>query len=69
MKNNNRPISNGLKGFPKHTVYVSGYPKKRKLKITKKKYNKNKLIALIVLAGFLPALVVISAYILVSLIK
>ena len=69
MKNNNRPISDGLKGFPKHTVCVSGYPKKRKLKITKKKYNKNKLIALILLAGFLPALIVIGAYIIVSFVK
>ena len=34
-----------------------------------KKYNKNKLIALILLAGFLPALIVISAYIFVSFVK
>ena len=69
MKNNNRPISDGLKGFPKHTVCVSGYPKKQKLKKTKKKYNKKKIITLILLAGFLPALIVISAYIFVSLIR
>ena len=69
MKNNNRPISDGLKGFPKHTVCVSGYPKKQKLKITKKKYNKNKLIALIILAGLLPALIVVGAYIIVSFVK
>ena len=69
MKNNNRPISDGLKGFPKHTVCMSGYPKKTKTEKTNKKYNKNKLIALIVFAGFLPALIVIGAYIIVSFVK
>ena len=69
MTNNNRPISNGSKGFPKHTVCMSGCPKKTKAEKTNKKYNKNKLIALILLAGFLPALIVISAYIFVSLIR
>ncbi len=34
MKNNNRPISDGLKGFPKHTVCMSGYPKKTKAEKT-----------------------------------
>ena len=69
MKNNNRPISDGLKGFPKHTVCVSGYPKETKAKKTKKKYNKNKIIALILLAGFLPVFIVISAYIFMSFVK
>ena len=63
MKNNNRPISDGLKGFPKHTVCMSGYPKKTKAEKTNKKYNKNKIVTLILLAGFLPALMVISVYI------
>ena len=58
MKNKNRPISDGLKGFPEHTVCVSGYPKKQKLKKTKKKHNKKKLIASILLIGFLFALIV-----------
>ena len=69
MKNNIRPISNGSKGFPKHTVCMSGYPKKTKAEKTNKKYNKNKLIALILLTGFLPAFIVTSAYIIVSLVK
>ena len=63
MKNNIRPISNGSKGFPKHTVCMSGYPKKTKAEKTKKKYNKNKIIALILLAGFIPALIAISVYV------
>ena len=78
MKNNNRPISDGLKGFPNHKVCVSGYPKKTKAEKTNKKYNKNKiialinkngLIALILFAGFLPALITISTYIFMSFIK
>ena len=69
MKNNNRPISDGLKGFPKHTVCMSGYPKKTKAEKTNKKYNKNKLIALILLVGFLSALIVVIAYIFVSFVK
>ena len=69
MKNNSRPISDGSKGFPKHTVCMSGYTKKTKPEKTNKKYNKNKLIALIVLDGFLSALIVISAYIFVSFVK
>ena len=60
MKNNNRPISDGLKGFPKHTVCVSGYPKKMKAEKTNKKYNKNKLIVLILLVGFLHAYIIVS---------
>ena len=69
MKNNIRPISNGSKGFPKHTVCMSGYPKKTKTEKTNKKYNKNKIVTLILLAGFLPALIVIGAYIFVSFVK
>lgn len=69
MKNNNRPISDGLKGFPKHTVCMSGYPKKTKAENNKEKRDKNKIIVSILLAGFFPALIVISAYIFVSLIK
>ena len=69
MKNNSRPISDGLKGFPKHTVCVSGYPKKMKAENNKEKRDKNKLIALILLAGFFPALIVTSAYIIVSFVK
>ena len=42
MKNNNRPISDGLKGFPKHTVCMSGYPKKQKLKKQRKNIIKTR---------------------------
>ena len=69
MKNNNRPTSNGSKGFPKHTVCVSGYPKKQKLKNTKKKYDKNKTIALVILYSLLPVFIAIVAYIFVSFVK
>ena len=69
MKNNIRPISNGSKGFPRHTVCVSGYPKKMKAENNKEKRDKNKLIALILLVGFLSALIVVIAYIFVSFVK
>ena len=69
MKNNNRPISDGSKGFPKHTVYMSGYPKKQKLKNTKKKYNKNKTIAIVTLYVLIPVFVVIITYFFVSFVK
>ena len=69
MKNNNRPISNGLKGFPKHTVRVSGYPKKQKPKNTKKKYNKNKAITIVALYILIPVSVTIITYFFVSFVK
>ena len=63
IERNSRPISDGSKGFPKHTVCVSGYPKKQKSKNTKKKYDKNKTIALVTLYCLLPVFVAIVTYI------
>ena len=59
MKNNSRPISNGSKGFPKHTVCMSGYPKK-----TNKKYNG--LLGHILFVG-LPIAIIINAVITIYL--
>ncbi len=59
MKNNSRPISNGSKGFPKHTVCMSGYRKK-----TNKKYNS--LLKHILFVG-LPISIIINVVITIYL--